>query len=242
MLTVYQAQHERRHEVVKVFGTLRSHVVTWWVGWVWVEGDRATRGCWSQTGDILLEVLRSVNFSSVSNEATTRRFSWTSIALVFYVRSATWAIVWEMSEGKGLETGGGKGVSYRWDEDLVKVVRVGKREKPGNLGRRVYRTGWPLACGFWGNRSRGRLFSGFGLEGLQRWGCDGQQSTEKRRGYTVAAGRLLSWAQDWTCIGDTCRMSRCRATVREEVCHGNTDCDGPWLWPVTRVMGVDETE
>lgn len=73
-----------------------------------MEGDRAAGGSWGQTGDILFEVLSSVNFSSISSEATARRFSWTSIELMFYVTSATWAIVWEMSEAKGLETGAGR--------------------------------------------------------------------------------------------------------------------------------------
>lgn len=62
--------------------------------------------CWGQNMDILLDMLRSLNFSSIGSEATTRRFSWTNHELMFYFRSATWAIVWEMNEpGKGLDTG-----------------------------------------------------------------------------------------------------------------------------------------
>ena len=53
-----------------------------------------------------------------------------------------------MSEQKGLDTGVGEGVSCRRDEDLIKVVRMGKREQIGSL-ERVYRVGRPLrACEF----------------------------------------------------------------------------------------------
>ena len=91
-------------------------------------------------------MLRSVNFSSLSNEATARRFSGTSVELVFYVRSATWAVVWETREGEGPETGWG--VSYRGDEGPVKVEREGKGEQIGDVIGRIDRTGRPLTCGF----------------------------------------------------------------------------------------------
>lgn len=45
--------------------------------------------CWGQTMDILSAVLRSLNFSSIGNEETTRRVSWTSDELIFYFISAT---------------------------------------------------------------------------------------------------------------------------------------------------------
>lgn len=49
-----------------------------------------------------MDMLSSLNVSSKDNEATTGGFSWTSGELMFYVGSATWAIVWE--RGKGMET------------------------------------------------------------------------------------------------------------------------------------------
>lgn len=71
-----------------------------------MEGNRAGGVCWGQTTDVLSDVLRSFNFSSIGSEATTGRFSWTSDELMLYVRPAAWATVREMSEmGKGLETG-----------------------------------------------------------------------------------------------------------------------------------------
>lgn len=39
-------------------------------------------------------------------------------------------------------------VSYRRDEDLIKVVRMGQSEQIGHLGGRIYRTGRPLVCEF----------------------------------------------------------------------------------------------
>lgn len=68
-----------------------------------MERDWAGGVYWSQTMDTLSDILRSLNFSSIGNEATAGRFSWMRGELMFYVRSATWIIVWEVNERrKGL--------------------------------------------------------------------------------------------------------------------------------------------
>lgn len=68
-----------------------------------MEGGRAPGGCWGQTMDILSDLLRSMNFSFISNEATTTRFSWTGVELLFYVISATlgYSLRDECGEGIG---------------------------------------------------------------------------------------------------------------------------------------------
>lgn len=49
---------------------------------MWVGGNRAGVVCWLQTTGSLSDGLRSLNFSSIGREATTRRFSQTSDELV----------------------------------------------------------------------------------------------------------------------------------------------------------------
>lgn len=88
------ARHISSHEALKVlvgFGAVQSESGQGVVGrGRWVGGCAgADRGTWSEE--------RSLSFPSIGNEATAR-FSWTSDELVFYVRSAPWAIVWETNE------------------------------------------------------------------------------------------------------------------------------------------------
>lgn len=86
------ARHISSHEALKVlvgFGAVRSESGQGVVGGGRWAGSCAGADTWSEE--------RSLNFPSIGNEATAR-FSWTSDELVFYVRSAPWAIVWETNE------------------------------------------------------------------------------------------------------------------------------------------------
>lgn len=100
--------------------------------------------------DILFDLLRSMSFSFISNKATTTRFLWTGVELLFYVISATsgYSLRDECGEGIGDGDEGVGLVRYSRDEDLMKVVRMGQSEEIGHLGGRIYRTGRPLVCEF----------------------------------------------------------------------------------------------
>lgn len=50
-----------------------------------MERDGAGEVYWSQTMDILSDMLRSLNFPSIGKKATAGRFSWTSGEFMFYV-------------------------------------------------------------------------------------------------------------------------------------------------------------